>query len=130
MKTAIRVLNYITMLVSVLASAIMLFYGCTVVAQKESDLALFAGIGLAAVTLIPLFICFITNGKLATVKNNRELLVMAIITLVLANVITGVLMLILALNEPAITNEAVALEENGEIKQIETETPAEVQDNE
>ena len=95
MKTAIRVWHYIIMTVSVIAAAILLFSGCTVVALKDSDLALFAGLGLALLALIPLIACIIVNDKLNEARCKADMKVWGIVAIVLCGIVSGVLILCL-----------------------------------
>ena len=96
MKSTIRIFNYITMLISVLVAVLALFVGCSYVgARLDSDLGLFAGLGLAIVCLIPTGVCLIANGKLVEAKSKKDIFTWSIVTLILGNIVSGILMLCL-----------------------------------
>ena len=101
MKSAIRILNYITMLISVLVAVVALFAGCTYVgARLNSDAGLFIGLGLAIACLIPTAVCLITNGKLFEARCKKDILGWSIGTLIVGlmvptSIVSGILLLCL-----------------------------------
>ena len=97
MKTAIRVLNILTVIGCVLAGIILLWSSCVVgdILVSEGYGSLGAGLGFIYVIIaaIPAVICLIANNKLNKATCKSDLTVIAIITLLFGSFISGILML-------------------------------------
>lgn len=97
MKTAIKVLNILTVIGCVLCGIILLWSSCAVgdILATEGYGSLGAGLGFfyVAISAIPAIICLIANGKLNKATCKSDLTAIAIITLLFGNLISGILML-------------------------------------
>ena len=99
MKTAIRVLNILTIIGCIIGAVVMILYGC--VMEKELSAVGADGLGgtlgiiLAFVMLIPAIVCAIANSKVSNARQKSELTAIAIITLLFGNFLSGILMLVI-----------------------------------
>ncbi len=102
MKTAIKVLNVLTIIGCLIGAVVLFINGCSTM-NMLSDLGV-SEVGdiigplycvLAIVMVIPVIVCGIANSKLASARCKSDLTGIAIVTLILGNLISGILMLII-----------------------------------
>ena len=97
MKTAIKVLNILTMVGCIIGAVVMLLYGC-VLEDAFSEIEIQGagstiGVILALLMAIPAIVCGIANSKLSKAQFKSDLVGIAIVTLIFGNLISGILML-------------------------------------
>ena len=97
MKTAIKVLNILTIVGCAIAMVIILFSSCAACAEMPEYGSVIGGaIFLYEILLlVPIIVCAIANSKVANAYSKSELTGIAIITLLLGNLISGILMLVI-----------------------------------
>lgn len=100
MKTAIKVLNILTVIGCVIGGIILMWSSCVVgdMLASEGYGSLGAGLGFVylIIAAIPAIVCLIANSKLNSATCKSDLTVIAIITLLFGNFISGILMLVIS----------------------------------
>ena len=97
MKIAIKIFNFITIILCVVGAFSMLIMGIiTEYTSVYASIGIGMGILIWLILIIPAFINGIANSKLDEATSPKELILIGIIILLMGNLISGVLLLSLS----------------------------------
>ena len=97
MKIVVKVFNWIT--IGICSLLIFMFIMFSILLFLIDEEGMFIGgiifLIYSMLLILPIVVCSISNYKLKTTKTQKELVPIAIVTLILGNMISGILMLIM-----------------------------------